>query len=286
PHTAGIAVRGPVAGLLQLEPSQEFPGAGTGGLPFLTVKAADHVEVLVSGQVLVHGGVLAGQSDRAPHTVGVGEDVPARHPCLPRVGFEQGGQNPDHSGFAGTVRTQQAEHLAGGDVEVDPVERTGRAVGLDQPPRAHRDATIGLRHAATLRAQRTVSTACSPKRLNPASPRHSALVAGPSRPRHRSKSACQRSRMAVMTCPPAAQTEIRPRPEPFSASSLARVAATPPPVAANGAPAAMDEPCTFSLDRSIAPGASSRPSRSLATSLSSQAFNVVSTCEANASWIS
>src|SRR5438445_9383014 len=41
-------------------------------------------------------------------------------------------------------------------------------------------------------------------------------------------------RMATSPWPPAAQIEISPRPEPFSASSLASVATIRPPVAANG----------------------------------------------------
>ena len=42
------------------------------------------------------------------------------------------------------------------------------------------------------------------------------------------------SRIAVTPWPPAAQIEITPRPEPFSSSSLARLATIRPPVAANG----------------------------------------------------
>src|SRR5205823_3957182 len=54
-----------------------------------------------------------------------------------------------------------------------------------------------------------------------------------------------RSTMAVTPCPPAAQIEMSPRPLPFSASSLARVARIRPPVAAKGCPTASDEPTTF-----------------------------------------
>ena len=59
-----------------------------------------------------------------------------------------------------------------------------------------------------------------------------------------------------------------------------------PPVAANGWPAASEEPLTLSLARSIEPSGASRPSRSLQKIGSSQALSVASTCEANASWIS
>src|SRR5690606_26410250 len=94
------------------------------------------------------------------------------------------------------------------------------------------------------------------------------------------------SKMAVTPCPPAAQIEIRPRPEPRSASALASVPTIRPPVAANGCPAASDPPLTFSLLRSMLPSGSSRPSFSLAKPGSSHALSVASTWEANASWIS
>ena len=80
--------------------------------------------------------------------------------------------------------------------------------------------------------------------------------------------------------------EIRPRPGPCSASSLARVATIRPPVAANGCPAASEEPLTLSF------GAVDRAERRvqaeplLAELGSSHAVSVASTCEANASWIS
>ena len=68
----------------------------------------------------------------------------------------------------------------------------------------------------------------------------------------------QASRMAATPCPPAAQIEIRPRTGLpvsffFSASCLASCATIRPPVAANGWPAASDEPLTLSLDRSMRP---------------------------------
>ena len=59
-----------------------------------------------------------------------------------------------------------------------------------------------------------------------------------------------------------------------------------PPVAANGWPAASDEPLTLSLVRSMAPSGASRPSRSRQNSSSSQAASVESTVAAKASWIS
>ena len=59
-----------------------------------------------------------------------------------------------------------------------------------------------------------------------------------------------------------------------------------PPVAANGCPAASEEPLTFSLARSMLPKAPSRPRRVRPNSSSSHAARVLSTVPAKASWIS
>ena len=60
--------------------------------------------------------------------------------------------------------------------------------------------------------------------------------------------------------PPAAQIEIRPRPEPRSASCLASVATMRAPVAAKGWPMATLEPFGFILSRSMDPERAARSS--------------------------
>jgi hypothetical protein len=59
-----------------------------------------------------------------------------------------------------------------------------------------------------------------------------------------------------------------------------------PPVAANGWPAASDDPLTFNLSRSIEPSGPSSLSADRQKSASSQAASVARTWDANASWIS
>src|SRR6185369_12770382 len=71
-----------------------------------------------------------------------------------------------------------------------------------------------------------------------------------------------RSRIAVTPIPPAAQIEMRPRPEPRSASCLASVATMHAPVAAKGWPMATLEPFGFNFDRSMLPNGPARPSLS------------------------
>jgi ABC-2 type transport system ATP-binding protein len=56
-------VTAPVAGLGQVEALEQLPRPLPGGLPPEPVETADHLQVLEPGEVLVDGGVLAGQPD-------------------------------------------------------------------------------------------------------------------------------------------------------------------------------------------------------------------------------
>jgi hypothetical protein len=81
-----------------------------------------HPEVLLPGQHVVDGGVLAGEADRAPHTRRVGEQVMPGHGGGARVGAQQRGEDADQRGLARAVRAEERHDLAGRDGEVDPVK--------------------------------------------------------------------------------------------------------------------------------------------------------------------
>ena len=115
---------------------------------------------------------------------------------------------------------------------------------------------------------------------------HGTRVRARAAPDSRRRAAQGAAASPSVALPPAVQIEINTRPWPFSFSSFAAVAAIRAPVAANGWPAASDEPLTLSLVLSMAPSAASRPNRSLQYSSDSHAASVASTTEANASWIS
>jgi hypothetical protein len=53
-------------------------------------------------------------------------------PRLARVGTEQAEQHADRGGLARAVGAEEAVHLPGGNLEVEAVERPGRAEGLRQ----------------------------------------------------------------------------------------------------------------------------------------------------------
>jgi hypothetical protein len=84
--------------------------APSGPTPAEPVQPTDHVEVLEPGQVLVDGGVLPGHPDAFADPLGLGEHVHAGDLGAAGVRLQQGRQDPDRRGLAGTVRPEQPEH--------------------------------------------------------------------------------------------------------------------------------------------------------------------------------
>ena len=87
------------------------------------VEPADHLEVLEAGQVLVDGGVLAGEPDALADLRGLADDVEARDARRAAVRREQRRQDPDRGRLAGAVRAEQPEDGPG----LDPRGRRRRA---------------------------------------------------------------------------------------------------------------------------------------------------------------
>ena len=125
-------MRGPPAGVHEVELLEQFLRAGAGGRPALAVQAADHHEVLGARQVLVHRGVLAGQADALAQGGGVADGVQARDADRAGVRAQQRGEHADRRRLARAVGAEQAEHRAGLDLEVDAVERADLAERLDE----------------------------------------------------------------------------------------------------------------------------------------------------------
>jgi hypothetical protein len=63
---------------------------------------------------------------------GVAPGVAAEHHGRARVGAQQAEQQADRGGLARAVGAEEAVHLPGGNLEVEAVERPGRAEGLRQ----------------------------------------------------------------------------------------------------------------------------------------------------------
>jgi hypothetical protein len=93
---------------------------------------SDETEVFASGQIRVHGRVLAGKPDLVPDRRRLPDDVEAEHLGAPRVRLQDGRQDADGRRLARAVRPQQPEHGARRYLEVDAVERRHSAETLRQ----------------------------------------------------------------------------------------------------------------------------------------------------------
>ena len=97
------------------------------------IEAPEHHQVLAAGQVLVDGGVLAGQADLSPQRSRVAHDVEAGHVPAAPVGRQQRRQDADGGRLPGSVGAEDAQHGAGRHLEVDAAQGLHVAVGLAQP---------------------------------------------------------------------------------------------------------------------------------------------------------
>ena len=122
-HTAGIRLGGTVGGIGESELLEKFAGSTNDDGGFHVVQLPDHSEVLESREALVHCGVLASETDESTHSLGVANHVVSHHRGGTALRLQNGGQDADHRGLTGTVGSEQAEHLTGGHIERDAVER-------------------------------------------------------------------------------------------------------------------------------------------------------------------
>jgi hypothetical protein len=107
------------------------------------VQAADHLEVLEAGQVLVDGGVLAREPDVPADLRRLAHDVEAGDPRGALVRPEERREDPDRGRLPGAVGPEEAEDHPSLDPEVDAPKRLDVAVALAQALRFDRDGRIG-----------------------------------------------------------------------------------------------------------------------------------------------
>ena len=103
-HAAGIGRGPPVAGGTQVEGVEHLTGAYLRLSPGKVPEPGHHGEVLLPGQLVVDGGVLAGEADRALHAGRVGQQVVAGDRGGACIGAYQGGQDAYQRGLASAVR--------------------------------------------------------------------------------------------------------------------------------------------------------------------------------------
>ncbi len=120
------------AGAGQVELLQQLFGAGLCTRGLHVVEATEHLEVLSTGQALVHRGVLAGENDHAAQLVALRRHVEIRHRGMTGVGLEERGEDPHGGGLAGPVGSEQADHAALRHDGVEAVDGADLAESFDE----------------------------------------------------------------------------------------------------------------------------------------------------------
>ena len=112
--------------------------------PWPRVPAGVHLEHLADGEVLLQARVLQHDPHALAHRALAVGGVVAEHRDLAGVAQPVALEDLDGGRLAGAVGAEEAEHLAGGDVEADAAHRLDAVVGLAQV--AHSD-SVHARHA-------------------------------------------------------------------------------------------------------------------------------------------
>ena len=117
---------------------QQLVGPAIGGGHRQPVIHAKGDQVLTHQQFGIQGHPLGDHADPGLDLPAVAQHVEAQHLQRPRAGRRDAGDHPDRGGFAGAVGAEHAKAPAGGDVEVDAVDRHplpepfGQAAGPDR----------------------------------------------------------------------------------------------------------------------------------------------------------
>jgi predicted ATPase/DNA-binding SARP family transcriptional activator len=124
PHPRGEAARTLVGPTAELEAAEECVDAGLETCAGEGEQVGGEAQVVPGGEAVVDRGV-GGEHTQAPthlRTVGVGVEAVDADPACGRG--EQARHEADRRGLACTVVTEQAEHLAATDRQLQPVERS------------------------------------------------------------------------------------------------------------------------------------------------------------------
>jgi hypothetical protein len=132
PHAAGVGLDLAACRLGESEAVQQLFGPGLRLRAGEAEQAAEQLQVLCTGEILVDGCELPGQADAVAHRGGVANDVMAKHSRRPSVGLHQGREDADGGRLAGAVRAEHAVDGAGGYGELESIDGAGLAVGLHE----------------------------------------------------------------------------------------------------------------------------------------------------------
>ena len=122
----------------QIEPLEQLGGAPAALALAEVTKIRHQDQVLLAGQEAIDGRELTRHADRSADGVGFAADVVAGDLDLAVIRGDQRREDVDRCRLPGTVRPEQGEHRARGDLEVDAVKHEVLAVRPAQPDRADR----------------------------------------------------------------------------------------------------------------------------------------------------
>ena len=138
PLASGVGLHLPPGGLGEPERLEKLRRAPLRVPPRQPEQPAHEDEVLLAGEVLVHGRELPRQAHLAADRAGLPHDVVTQDRRATGGRLEQRGEDADGGGLAGPVRPEQAVDASPVDAKIHAVQRAGRAEVLDQSCRLDR----------------------------------------------------------------------------------------------------------------------------------------------------
>jgi len=136
-HSSGIRARRPVGRVREVEALQQLGGPPARLRRREVEQTPEHLQVLAPREDLVDRGELPGQAQHLANGRRLAHHVAPEDLGVPRVRREQGREHTHERGLPGSVRPEQPEDRALGDLQIDPRERHRRAEALDYARDAH-----------------------------------------------------------------------------------------------------------------------------------------------------
>ena len=130
-HPSGVRACRAVGGVGELEALQQLVRPPSRLVAREVEQAAEHLQVLPSGEDLVDGRELPGEPEQLANGRGLVHHVAPEYLRAPRVRREQRREHAHERGLPGPVRPEQPEDRPLRDVEVDSRQRNRRAEALD-----------------------------------------------------------------------------------------------------------------------------------------------------------
>jgi hypothetical protein len=145
PHSARERPDRPVALVRQAEQLEQTGRAFFDDFRRQVVEQTGEAQVFGYGQGAVERRLLKHQADRRTRLDGLAHDIVSMHAGAAAGWANQRGQHVNRGGFAGAIRTEEAEELPCRNFEIEPVDGEDVTVTLDESAGLHGQRTDGRR---------------------------------------------------------------------------------------------------------------------------------------------